>query len=63
MKAEVNQDTCIGCGLCAATCPDVFSIGDDGLAKAIEEEVATSDESAAEDARDGCPVSAIDIKE
>ena len=38
MKATVNED-CIGCGLCEGTCPDVFSISDDGVAVAIEEDV------------------------
>ena len=38
MKASVNED-CIGCGLCEGTCPDVFSIGDDGVAHAIEGDV------------------------
>ena len=33
MKATVNED-CIGCGLCEGTCPDVFSISDDGVAVA-----------------------------
>ena len=63
MKAIVNQDTCIGCGLCAATCPDVYYMGDDGLAKTDESEIAADNEADAESARDGCPVDAIDIKE
>ena len=26
MKFKVNQDLCIGCGACEATCPDVFGL-------------------------------------
>lgn len=58
MKATVS-DECIGCGMCEATCPDVFSMGDDGLAHAIEEDVPEELEGDVQDAVDGCPVSAI----
>lgn len=34
MKATVDRNGCIGCGLCAEICPDVFDIADDGLAEA-----------------------------
>ena len=62
MKANVEKDVCIGCGLCESTCPDVFAIQDDGKAKAIVSEVQDSLEAAAVDARDQCPVSAINIE-
>ena len=58
MKATVN-DSCIGCGLCAGTCPEVFSMGDDGLARGGD--VPPEQLEPAQDARDGCPVSAISI--
>ena len=29
MKATVDKNTCIGCGLCASDCPEVFSMNDD----------------------------------
>ncbi len=60
MNAIVN-DTCIGCGLCAGTCPEVFHMGDDGLAHGGD--VPAEVLSQAEEARDGCPVSAISIEE
>ena len=60
MNAIVN-DTCIGCGLCAGTCPLVFTMGDDGQAHGGE--VPANQEGAAQEARDGCPVSAISLEE
>ena len=62
MKALVNQDTCIGCGICMSMCPDVFHSDDDGKACTKDEEVAKDLEDGATEARDSCPVDAIDIK-
>lgn len=58
MRAKVNKDMCIGCGLCTGIADGVFEIGDDGKAEAI---VDTTDENKAvvEDAINSCPVSAI----
>lgn len=39
---------------------EVFSMTDEGVAKAIEEEVRVESESAAAEAKDGCPVGAIE---
>lgn len=58
MKFLVN-DNCIGCGLCANTCPDVFTM-DDGRAHADPNEVAPGLESSALEAMEGCPVNAIE---
>ena len=63
MIAFVNKDTCIGCELCTQICPDVFSMDDDGKSVAIDTEIPEENEDDAVDARDSCPVSAIDIKE
>ena len=60
MKAYV-KDGCIGCGLCTETCPEVFQMGDDGLAHG--DFVHEGYEASAQEARDACPVQAIDIEE
>ncbi len=59
MKYVVN-DGCIGCGLCAGKCPEVFSMTDTGVAKAIESEVPAGCEASSAEAKDGCPVGAIE---
>ena len=59
MKLNVDKDICIGCGACAAICPDVFEIDDDGLAKVTTEEINEEFVEDAVDAKEGCPVDAI----
>lgn len=59
MKYFVN-DGCIGCGLCAGTCPEVFSMSNAGVAVAIEAEVPEGALDSAAEAKDGCPVGAIE---
>jgi len=60
MKLKVNEDVCIGCGACQAICPEVFEIGDNGLAKVITEEIGEDYVEDATDAKEGCPVAAIE---
>jgi ferredoxin len=62
MKACVNKDSCIGCGLCESICPKVFFMDDDGKAKAVKDEVEASLISETEEAASSCPVGAIDIE-
>ena len=61
MKAKLDRSGCIGCGLCAETCPEVFRILDDGLAEAYREDVPEGAEDTAAEARDACPVSVISL--
>ena len=58
MKYHVN-DNCIGCGICESTCPEVFSMNGD-VAVAIDTEVPENALAAAAEAKDGCPVGAIE---
>lgn len=63
MRGFVEKDVCIGCTNCTGVCPEVFSMDDDGKAVAISEEIPGEQEESAIDARDQCPVSAINIEE
>lgn len=58
MKAFVDQETCIGCGLCAATCDAVFRLGDEGKSEAYGA-VTEENQADVQTAIDNCPVSAI----
>ncbi len=55
---KVN-DSCIGCGLCESTCPEVFSI-QGNVAVTIKSEVPESALASAAEAKEGCPVGAIE---
>ncbi len=59
MKAHVDQDLCISCGLCISTCEDVFHWNDDEKAEAIEEEVSAELEDSVREAIENCPTEAI----
>lgn len=62
MKATVDKNGCISCGLCTETCPAVFRIGDDGTAEAYVDEIPKEEEVGALEARDNCPVSVISVE-
>lgn len=59
MKVKVDKNLCIGCGACQAIEPSVFELEDDGLAKAIDEEIKDEVKENVIDALEGCPTSAI----
>ena len=59
MKAKVN-DGCISCGACVSTCQEVFRFNDEDVAEAYAD-VTEETKGAAEEARDSCPVSVIDL--
>lgn len=62
MNAFVDQDTCIGCGLCCGMCDAVFRMNDDGKAEAYQ--AATEEnQSDVQSAIDSCPVSAISCED
>jgi len=62
MKAYVDQDACIGCGVCVDICPEVFSLNDEGLAEASTDEIDESVLEKVKEAQSECPVDAITIE-
>ena len=57
MKVKVNED-CIGCGMCAEVCPEVFEIMGDGMSHVTGDPDACSDK--VSEAAAICPVNAIE---
>ena len=53
------EHTCIACGICIDTCPEVFEMGDNNFAVATVEKVPASLTDVVEECAYDCPVDAI----
>lgn len=62
-KVTVDKDLCIGCGLCADTCPAVFHLEDDGKAEVKSQDAVKDNLPCAKDAAATCPTEAIKVEE
>jgi len=59
MGIKVNLDECIGCGVCAQLCPEIFKLDEnEGKCVVLSQEVTP----ASKEAVDSCPVSAIIVE-
>ena len=60
-KPKVDKTKCSGCGTCAALCPDVFEIGEDGRSQV--KNLDNYEDYPVQDAIDSCPEQAISWEE
>jgi len=58
-KVTVDENACVGCGLCVNMCADVFELDANGIAKVKANECANCD---LHDVASQCPVNAIVIE-
>lgn len=71
-RVTVDKDTCISCGVCYSTCPEVFEPDDEGKNQIVSKYRSSSSGSegvvddsvvdCAQSARDTCPVQAIIVE-
>jgi ferredoxin len=55
-KVSIDASLCVGCGLCEQGCPEVFEMGDDGIAH-VKSQVC--DQHNLSEVAEQCPVQAI----
>jgi len=68
MKIILHRTKCIGCGSCAAVCPDFFDMAEDGLSQLKSSSEKNGDQvldavepGCANEAAEVCPVQIIEI--
>ena len=62
MRVKLDEQKCIGCGLCAELCPRIFSMGD--FTARVSSATVTADiEEDLRAAAEDCPVAAISFAE
>ncbi|MEW5758755.1 MAG: ferredoxin [Candidatus Omnitrophota bacterium] len=57
-KVTVDASTCVGCGLCENSCPEVFKVEGDGIAHVLANACPTHN---LKEVADSCPVNAIKV--
>lgn len=60
MKAVIDQETCIGCGVCAQIAPEVYEMQGE-KAVSLVDELSEDKVDSAQEGADQCPVDAITV--
>ncbi|MBN2483530.1 MAG: ferredoxin [Candidatus Omnitrophica bacterium] len=58
-KVTIDENACVGCGLCVNNCPHCFEMADNGVAKVIGSECGCNLHEVASQ----CPVNAIIVED
>ena len=63
MRAKVDKDLCIACGICEGIVPEVFSLEREPVAEVLVDPIPAELEDKVREAAESCPVGAIEIED
>jgi len=63
MKVKVNKDKCIGCGQCINIAPEVFEFDENHKSVVKEGAEVEKNRKEVEEAKESCPMGAIETEE
>jgi ferredoxin len=63
MMIMIDEDKCLGCGMCSSLCPEVFTIGYDGTVYPVVEMVEAGIAGICYQSAELCPTDAITISD
>jgi ferredoxin len=61
IRIVVDEDRCVGTGICESIAEDVFEVQDDGTMRLLTDEVDESDRARIEQAVARCPTAALQV--
>lgn len=61
VRARVDPEMCVGTGMCEATAPDLFEVGDDGISHVLLPDIPPERLAAAREAAEACPTRALTV--
>ena len=61
VRAHVDDQVCVGTGMCEATAPELFEVGDDGISHVLRDDVPPELVDKAREAAENCPTRALTV--
>lgn len=62
LRANVNKNTCIGCGICIDICPNIFEFDPQGLSESTLTAIEPAHGDCVRNAAKACPTNAISVQ-